>query len=101
MDLKPIHLLPWLYIPDTAFRPETSKNILNLYYGLAEDAKKEGAELLSPVVESVTYEDGMTEEVHAFDVPVPALNREFDLALVGTKGTWYDHKVSVNNPVLK
>lgn len=79
----------------------TSKNILNLYYGLAEDAKKEGAELLSPVVESVTYEDGVTEEVHAFDVPVPALNREFDLALVGTKGTWYDHKVSVSNPVLK
>ena len=22
----------------------------------------------------------------------------FDLALVGTKGTWYDHKVSVSNP---
>ena len=41
----------------------------------------------------------MTEEVNGFDVPVPALDEEFDLALIGTKGTWYDHKVSVTNPV--
>lgn len=77
----------------------TSKNILNLYPGLAEDAKKEGAELLQPTADTVTYSDGMTEEVNGFDVPVPALDEEFDLALIGTKGTWYDHKVSVTNPV--
>lgn len=75
-----------------------SKNILNLYPGLAEDAQKEGAELLEPTIDSVTYSDGITEEVYGFDVPVPALDEEFDLALVGTKGTWYDHKVSVSNP---
>ena len=46
----------------------------------------------------MTYSDGTTEEVYGFDVPVPALDTEFDLALVGTKGTWYDHKVSVSDP---
>ena len=40
---------------------------------------------------------GMTEEVNGFDVPVPVLDEEFDLALLGKKGTWYDHKVSVTN----
>lgn len=75
-----------------------SKNILNLYPGLAEDAQKDGAELLEPTEDTVTYSDGTTEEVYGFDIPVPALDEEFDLALVGTKGTWYDHKVSVSNP---
>ena len=32
-------------------------------------------------------------------MPVPALGEEFDLALIGKKGTWYDHKVRVENPV--
>jgi len=77
-----------------------SKNILNLYPGLAEDAKKEGAKLLLPTEDIVTYSDGITEEVYGFDVPVLALDREFDLALVGKKGTWYDHKVCVSNPVI-
>ena len=76
----------------------TSKKILNLYYGLAADAVKEGAQLLDPTTDSVTYSDGMTEEVYGFDIPVPALDEEFDVALIGTKGTWYDHKVSVSNP---
>ena len=26
------------------------------------------------------------------------MNEKFDLALIGTKGVWYDHKVSVDNP---
>lgn len=75
-----------------------SKNIVNLYPGLAEDAQKEGAEVLEPTTDSVTYSDGITEEVYGFDIPVPALDEEFDLALLGTKGTWYDHKVIVSNP---
>ncbi len=75
-----------------------SKNILNLYPGLAEDAEKDGAELLSPTVDTVTFSDGLTEEVYGFDVPVPALDKEFDLALIGTKEKWYDHKVSVSDP---
>lgn len=75
-----------------------SKNIVNLYPGLAEDAGKEGAVLLEPTVDTVTYSDGMSEEVNGFDIPVPALDEEFDLALLGTKGTWYDHKVAVTDP---
>ena len=78
----------------------TSKNIVNLYPGLAEDAAKEGAELLLPTEDTVTYSDGMTEKVYGFDVPVPVLEEEFDLALIGTKEKWYDHKVSVSNPTL-
>ena len=70
--------------------------ILNLYPGSAEDAQKEGAAILQPTTDKVTYGDGTTEEVFGFDIPVPYLNEEFDLALVGTKGTWYDHKVSVS-----
>lgn len=75
-----------------------SKKIVNLYYGLAADAAKDGAELLQPTVDTVTYSDGMSEEVYGFDVPVPALDEEFDVALIGTKKKWYDHKVSVSNP---
>ena len=78
-----------------------SKNSVNLFFGTAEDAQKEGAALIQPTLDTVTYEDGTTEEVYGFDIPVPYLDREFDCALVGTKGKWYDHKVSVSDPVLK
>ena len=75
-----------------------SKNTVNLFYGLAEDAKKDGAVLIDPTNEEVTYDDGTSEEVYAFDVPVPVLNEEYDLALIGKKQVWYDHKVKVSNP---
>lgn len=78
-----------------------SKNTVNLFRGTAEEAQKDGAKLIEPTVDTVTYEDGTTEEVYGFDIPVPYLDKEFDCALVGTKGKWYDHKVSVSNPVLK
>nr|AHF23734.1 anaerobic cobalt chelatase cbiK [uncultured bacterium Contig3b] len=77
----------------------TSKNIVNLFPGLKEDAQKEGAVWLQPTVDTVTYDDGTTEEVYGFDVPVPAIGEEFDLALIGKAGKWYDHKVIVTNPV--
>ena len=76
-----------------------SKNTVNLFPGTAEQAQAEGAELLQPSIDTVTYSDGTSEEVHGFDIPVPYLDREFDCALIGTKGKWYDHKVSVSNPV--
>lgn len=78
-----------------------STSIVNLFPGLAEDAQKEGAELLQPTKDEVTYPDGLTETVNGFDIPVPYLDREFDLALIGKKGVWYDHKVSVTNPAPK
>ena len=74
-----------------------SQNIVNLFLGTAEDAQKDGAKLIQPTTEEVTYSDGSKEEVYAFDVPVEALEKEFDLALIGTKGKWYDHKVSVSD----
>lgn len=74
----------------------TSKNIVNLFAGTAEDAQNDGAELLQPTTDTVTYSDGTSEEVYGFDIPVPALDTEFDVALIGTKGVWYDHKVSVS-----
>ena len=76
-----------------------SKKIVNLYSGSAEDAKKEGAELLEPTTDKVVYSDGYEDEVYGFDIPVPALDEEFDVALIGTHGNWYDHKVVVSDPV--
>ena len=73
-----------------------SDKIVNLFPGLIANMTENDAAILQPTIDVVTYADGTTEEVYGFDVPVPVLNEEFDLALVGTKGTWYDHKVSVS-----
>lgn len=76
----------------------TSKKIVNLFVGKADDAQKDGAEILEPTTDEVTYSDGYTEEVYGFDIPVPAIDEEFDVALIGKKNKWYDHKVKVTNP---
>lgn len=76
-----------------------SKKIVNLFVGTAEQAQQDGAVWLEPTVDTVTYSDGMEEEVYGFDIPVAILGQEFDLAILGVKGAWYDHKVSVRNPV--
>ena len=76
-----------------------SKKIVNLYPGTAQDASKEGAELLEPTTDTVVYSDGYEDEVYGFDIPVPVLGEEFDVALIGTHGNWYDHKVIVSDPV--
>ena len=75
-----------------------SKKIVNLFVGTADDAKKDGADILEPTTDTVKYSGGTTDEVYGFDVPVEALDEEFDLAILGTKGEWYDHKVSVSDP---
>lgn len=75
-----------------------SKNVLNLYEGVAEDADADEAYWINPVTALVTYDDGITEEVFGFYVPVYVMDEEFDLALVGKKEIWYDHKVSISNP---
>ena len=76
-----------------------SKKIVNLYVGTAEDAQQSGAVWLEPTLDTVTYSDGLSEEVFGFDIPVVLVGQEFDLAIIGTKGVWYDHRVSVQNPV--
>ena len=75
-----------------------SKSIVNLFYGKAEDAKKDGAKLIEPTTDKVTYSDGITEEAFGFDIPVPKLGEEFEVAIIGTHGDWYDHKIIVTNP---
>ncbi len=75
-----------------------SESIVSLYPGTAAEAEEDGAVLLEPTVDTVTYSDGESEEVYGFDIPVPALDEEFDVAILGTKGSWYDHKVSVSDP---
>lgn len=75
------------------------KKIVNLYPGYAKDAPDHVDAWLSPVEETVVYEDGYSDTVHAFDVPVSVIGKDFDLALIGTKGVWYDHKVSVSDPL--
>ena len=72
-----------------------SKKIVNLYVGTAADAEKNEADWLQPYDVEVTYSDGSKETVNGFDVPVEKLSEEFDLAILGEKGKWYDHKVSV------
>ena len=74
-----------------------SKKIVNLYVGMAADAPDHEADWLQPTTDTVTYSDGTSEEVYGFDVPVEALDTDFQLAILGTKGQWYDHTVSVRN----
>ena len=77
----------------------TSTHIVNLYLGKASDAADHEADWLQPTTDTVTYSDGTSEEVYGFDIPVSAVDADFDLAILGTKGKWYDHVVSVRNAV--
>ena len=78
-----------------------SKKIINLYPGKAADAEANESDWLQPTTDTVTYSDGTSEEVYGFDIPVSALDTDFDLAILGTKGKWYDHVVSVRNAAEK
>lgn len=74
-----------------------SKKIVNLYVGMAADADANKADWLLPTTDTVTYSDGTSEEVYGYDIPVTAVDEDFQLALLGTKGKWYDHTVSIRN----
>ena len=76
-----------------------SQKIVNLYPGTAADAPAHEADWLQPTLDTVTYSDGTTDEVYGFDIPVEAVDTDFSLAILGTKGTWYDHIVSVADAV--
>ena len=58
-----------------------STHIVNLYLG------KEKIEALA--------------RKYGFDIPVTAVDTDFELAILGTKGKWYDHVVSVRDAVEK
>ena len=74
-----------------------SKKIVNLYVGMAADAEANKADWLLPTTDTVTYSDGLSDEVYGFDIPVKALDEDFQLAILGSKGKWYDHTVRVAN----
>ena len=74
-----------------------SKKIVNLYLGTAEDAPSHESDWLQPTTDTVTYSDGTSDEVYGYDIPLDAVDTDFQLAILGTKGTWYDHTVSVRN----
>ena len=74
-----------------------SKNIVNLNVGTAEDAASHEADWLQPTTDVVNYSDGTSDEVYGFDIPVEALDTDFSVAILGKKGKWYDHTVSVRN----
>ena len=80
-----------------------SKKIVNLYVGTAADAASHEADWLQPTTDTVTYSDGTSDEVYGFDIPVEALDTDFSVAILGKKGKWYDHTVSVRNaqPAMK
>ena len=74
-----------------------SKKIVNLYVGMAADAEAHEGDWLQPTTDTVTYSDGLSDEVYGFDIPVKALDEDFQLAILGSKGKWYDHTVRVAN----
>ena len=76
-----------------------SKKIVNLFYGNKEDAQKEDADIIQPTKDKIVYDDGYEDEVYGFDIPVPYLNKEYEVSLIGTHGNWYTHKVVVSDPV--
>lgn len=71
--------------------------IVGLYGGLAKDAKNDEKNRINCSKVTVKYDDGSEEEVNSFVIDVPVLDKEFDLALIGKKEKWYDHKVIVSD----
>ena len=77
-----------------------SKSYQYAYPGPLEEAQAEGAVLIEPTQDDVICSDGFEETVHGFDIPVPALDQDYVISLIGKKGKWYNHTVSVTDPVL-
>ena len=49
-----------------------SKKIVNLYVGMAADAEAHEGDWLQPTTDTVTYSDGLSDEVYGFGIPVEA-----------------------------
>lgn len=75
-----------------------SKSIVNVFFGTSEEAQADGAVLIEPTLDQVTYDDGITDEAYGFDIPCPAIGEAFDVSIIGTHGNWYTHPVTVTNP---
>ena len=73
----------------------SGKKIVNMYVGTAADAKNDEAHWLRPTEDRIEHSDGLKETVFGFDIPFQNFGEDFPLAILGTKGVWYDHKVRV------
>ena len=71
--------------------------INHLFCGTAAEATNSRSRWLDPTVDTVTYDDGTEEKVSGFNIPVEKIGVEFPVALIGKKGIWYDHMVSVSD----
>ena len=69
-----------------------STHIVNLYLGKASDAADHEADWLQPTTDTVTYSDGTSEEVYGFDIPVTAVDTDFDLDVVTAVRILWDLK---------
>ena len=56
-----------------------SKKIVNLYMGTAEDAPSHESDWLQPTTDTVTYSDGTSDEVYGYDIPLDAVDTDFQL----------------------
>ena len=57
-----------------------------------------GHQALPETVDEMFAQIAFYKKIGCEYLAVPYLDEEFDCAIIGTKGKWYDHKVSVSNP---
>ena len=77
-----------------------SKNIVNLFVGTAEAAQKGWSRAAGAYHRSASpTATGQQRKCTVSIFRSPLLMKSSPVALMGTKGTWYDHTVSVSNPI--
>ena len=62
-----------------------SQKIVNLYPGMAADAPAHESDWLQPTVDTVTYSRRHQRRSIRLDIPVAAVDADFQLAILGTK----------------
>lgn len=77
-----------------------SKKIVNVFPGTKDEAEAAAdSDLIGPTTDSIKYDDGIVEDVYGFDIPVPVLGEPFPVSVIGTKDNWYEHEMTVTDPV--
>ena len=85
-------------LPDGVYTAEFSTDSSMFHVSEACDGK--GTLMVKDGVMTIHISLGSKKILNLYPgLPVPVIGEEFDLALIGTKGKWYDHKVKVSDPV--